>query len=111
MPAAGGCSRASTGISASMSPGRSSSPSMIPDVLGIGRRALESRFVRRVGHTPHEEIVRVQFRRVEQLLAATDLPLATIAARTGFRHPEYMTVAFTRRHGMSPSRWRRAHAV
>ena len=76
-------------------------------VLGISRRVLESRFLQRVGHTPHEEIARVQFRRVEQLLAETDLPLATIAARAGFRHPEYMTVAFTRRHGMSPSRWRR----
>ena len=75
--------------------------------LGISRRVLESRFLRRVGHTPHEEIARVQFRRVEQLLSETDLPLATIAARAGFRHPEYMTVAFTRRHGMSPSQWRR----
>jgi|688.fasta_scaffold311195_1 LacI family transcriptional regulator len=75
--------------------------------LGTGRRGLESRFVRRVGHTPHEEIVRVQFRRIEQLLTETDLPLAEIAARAGFRHPEYLTVAFTRRHGVSPSRWRR----
>jgi LacI family transcriptional regulator len=75
--------------------------------LGVSRRVLESRFLRRVGHTPHEEIARVQFRRVEQLLAETDLPLATIAARAGFRYPEYMTVAFTRRHGMSPSQWRR----
>lgn len=82
----------------------------VADVLkavGSGRRGLESRFTRRVGHTPHEEIARVQFRRVEQLLAETDLPLATIAARAGFRHTEYMTVAFTRRHGLSPSRWRR----
>ena len=75
--------------------------------LGTGRRALESRFARRVGHTPHEEIARVQFRRVEQLLAETDLSLATIAARAGFRHTEYLTVAFTRRYGVSPSRWRR----
>ena len=75
--------------------------------LGTGRRALESRFTRRVGHTPHEEIARVQFRRVEQFLAETDLPLAAIAARTGFKHTEYLTVSFTRRHGVSPSRWRR----
>jgi LacI family transcriptional regulator len=76
--------------------------------VGISRRVLERRFVARVGHTPHEELARVQFRRVEQLLAETDLPLATIAAKAGFRHPEYMTVAFTRRQGVSPSRWRRA---
>ena len=75
--------------------------------LDVSRRVLESRFTRRVGHTPHEEIARVQFRRVEQLLAETDLALATIASRTGFRHTEYLTVAFTRRHGVSPSRWRR----
>ena len=78
--------------------------------LGVSRRVLESRFLRRLGHTPHEEIARVQFRRVEQLLAETELPLATIAARAGFRHPETMTVAFTRRHGLPPSRWRQARS-
>jgi LacI family transcriptional regulator len=75
-------------------------------VLKTTRRVLEHRFTKRVGHTPHEEIARVQFRRVEQLLRETELPLATIAARAGFRHTEYMTVAFTKRHGMPPSRWR-----
>lgn len=77
-------------------------------MLATSRRLLESRFVKRLGHTPHEEIARVQFRRVELLLRETDLPLASIAERAGFRHPEYMTVAFTRRHGMPPSRWRKA---
>jgi LacI family transcriptional regulator len=76
-------------------------------VLTTTRRVLENRFTKRVGHTPHEEIARVQFRRVEQLLLETDLPLATIALRAGFRHTEYMTVAFTKRHGMPPSRWRK----
>jgi LacI family transcriptional regulator len=75
--------------------------------LKTSRRVLEHRFVQRIGHTPHEEIARVQFRRVEQLLLETDLPLATIAARCGFQHPEYMTVAFTRRYGLPPSRWRK----
>jgi LacI family transcriptional regulator len=79
--------------------------------LKTSRRVLEHRFVRRIGHTPHEEIARVQFRRVEQLLRETDLPLATIAARCGFQHPEYMTVAFTRRYGLPPSRWRKQHSV
>ena len=74
--------------------------------LKTTRRALENRFTKRVGHTPHEEIARVQFRRVEQLLRETELSLATIATRAGFRHTEYMTVAFTKRHGMPPSRWR-----
>ena len=74
--------------------------------LKTTRRVLENRFTKRVGHTPHEEIARVQFRRVEQLLLETELSLAAIAARAGFKHTEYMTVAFTKRHGMPPSRWR-----
>jgi LacI family transcriptional regulator len=78
--------------------------------LGVSRRVLERRFLRRLGHTPHDEIARVRFRRVEQLLTGTDLPLTTIAARAGFRHPETMTVAFTRRHGLPPSRWRQARS-
>ena len=79
--------------------------------LGTTRRVLESRFTKRVGHTPHEEILRVQFRRIEQLLRETDLPLSEIAARSGFRHAEYMTVAFARRHGMPPSVWRKRHRL
>lgn len=78
----------------------------VVDALKTSRRVLEHRFTKRLGHTPHEEIARVQFRRVEQLLRETDLPLATIAARCGFQHCEYMTVAFKRRHGVAPSRWR-----
>lgn len=78
--------------------------------LATTRRVLDAKFIARVGHTPHEEIARQQFLRVEQLLTETDLPLATIAERCGFRHSEYMTVAFTRRHGMPPSRWRAMRA-
>ncbi len=74
--------------------------------LGTSRRILDARFAARVGHTPHEEIARHRFRRVEQLLTETDLPLATVAERCGFRHAEYLTVAFTNRHGVPPSRWR-----
>lgn len=74
--------------------------------LGTTRRVLDGRFVARIGHTPHEEIARRRFLRVEQLLAETDLPLTTIADRCGFQHAEYMTVAFARRKGMPPSRWR-----
>ncbi|NDC54485.1 MAG: helix-turn-helix domain-containing protein [Planctomycetia bacterium] len=76
--------------------------------LDTTRRILDGRFLARLGHSPHEEIARHQFRRVEQLLAETDLPLATVAERSGFRHAEYMTVAFTKRYGTPPSRWRQA---
>jgi len=70
------------------------------------RRWLDAQFVEQLGRTPHEEIVRVQFAFVEQLLAHSDLSLEEIAAQCGFRHAEYMSVAFKRRYGVPPSRWR-----
>ena len=80
----------------------------VAEAVGTTRHVLAGRFLKLTGHSPHEEIVRVQFRQVETLLVDTDLSLAEIAPRTGFRHAEYMTVAFTRRYGTPPSRWRKA---
>lgn len=77
--------------------------------FGVSRRWLSILFATRLGRTPHDEIVRARFARVEHLLVETDLTLAEIAARCGFRHSEYMSVAFSRRHGVPPSQWRRDH--
>lgn len=73
----------------------------------VSRRKLEQRFVRALARTPHEEIVRTQWRLVEDLLQHTELKLVAIARRCGFKHPEYMTAAFTKRYGCSPTEWRR----
>jgi LacI family transcriptional regulator len=73
---------------------------------GVTRRVLEAKFLRYVRHSVHEAIARVQFRRIEELLRSTELPLAAIAARTGFKHAEYLSVAFARRYRKPPSRWR-----
>ena len=37
--------------------------------------------------------------------------IAVLAERTGFEHVEYMSVAFKRRYGVSPSRWRGRRAI
>jgi len=84
----------------------------VDDVLAevpLTRRALEHRFKKLLGHTPHDEILKLQFLRVKQLLAETSLPLATIATRTGFRHVEYLSAVFKQRFGMPPSEYRTAH--
>jgi LacI family transcriptional regulator len=70
------------------------------------RTLLESRFKKLLGRTPHEEILRVRLNRVKQLLVETDLPLDQIAARAGFPHVEYLSVAFRREVGMPPSQFR-----
>ena len=70
------------------------------------RRVLERRFKKFLGRTPHEEILRIQFNRVKQLLSETVLPLAIIAERAGFDHVEYLSVAFKRTFGVPPSQYR-----
>ena len=67
---------------------------------------LEAKFLKYVRHSVHEAIARVQFSRIEELLRSTELPLAAIAARAGFKHAEYLSVAFSRRYRKPPSRWR-----
>ena len=70
----------------------------VSDVLRhclMARRTLEARLKALLGRTPREEIARVQLGRVKELLAGTDLALAEIAGRAGFRHTEYLSVFLT----------------
>ncbi|MGC3970878.1 MAG: DNA-binding transcriptional regulator [Pirellulales bacterium] len=77
----------------------------------LSRRVLESRFLKHVGRTPHDEILRIKLDRVKRLLTDTDLTLDVIADRAGFRHSEYLSVAFKRVIGKSPSGYRQENTV
>jgi len=74
--------------------------------VALSRRSLERRFQELIGRSPHDEIMRVRLQCAQQLLRDTDLPLATIARMTGFTYPEYLSAAFRRLTGLSPSRFR-----
>ena len=78
--------------------------------LPLSRRVLETRFKQLLRRTPHEEIARYRLLRVKRLLTETDLSLAEIAERSGFRHVEYLTVAFKKETGMPPSRYRKLNS-
>ena len=83
----------------------------VEDVLrhvALSRRAFEKRFQDRLGRTPHQEILRLKIARAERLLSETDLTLAAIAERAGFRHAEYLSVAFKRVTGLTPGKYRSA---
>ncbi|QDT77111.1 Xylose operon regulatory protein [Gimesia maris] len=82
----------------------------VQDVLKsipLSRRVLESRFQKIIGRSPHEEIMRIRLDRVKQLLEETELSLIEIAERTGFRHAEYLNVAFKKQTGTTPGQFRR----
>jgi LacI family transcriptional regulator len=83
----------------------------VRDVLSavpLSRRILEARFKQLIGRTPHEEIERVKIEHVKRLLTETDLTLDTIAHRCGYKHVEYMCVAFKRVVGVPPGKYRAA---
>ncbi len=86
----------------------------VPDVLAVtklSRRALETRFQKVTGRTPHEEIVRLKLQRVKELLLEPSLSLQTIAELTGFKHSEYLSVFFKRETGLAPSDYRLGYAA
>jgi LacI family transcriptional regulator len=77
--------------------------------MPMSRTILERRFKKHLNRTPHDQILQVRIQRVKTLLVGTDLTLAQIAERTGFAHIEYLSVAFKRMIGDSPSQYRRRH--
>jgi len=82
----------------------------VRDVLSAvasSRRVLEYRFKKITGYTPHEAIVLQRLDRVRQLLQDSDLAISVIADRAGFEHVEYMSAAFRKKVGVSPSAYRR----
>ena len=78
-------------------------------LLPLSRRILEFRFKKLIGRTPHEEIERVRIDLTKQLLVETELSLASIAHRVGYKHVEYMCVAFKRATGSPPGKYRQKH--
>ncbi len=81
----------------------------VPELLRqcpMSRRVLELRMKELIGRSPHEEIVRVQIRRVQDLLRTTKLSLEEIAERSGFRNAQYLSVVFKREVGQPPSEYR-----
>jgi len=79
------------------------------DVIPLSRRALESRFIKILGRTPHEQILLCRIERTKQLLHDTDLPIKAIANLVGTATPEYLSVVFRRLVKVSPSEYRQAH--
>jgi len=74
--------------------------------IGLSRTSLETRFRAAVGRSIHEEYIRLRLAATRRLITHSDLPLKTVAARSGFPSVQYMTT-FVRRHtGVTPARLR-----
>lgn len=74
--------------------------------VGLGPSQLRRLFQRRYGCAPAAWLLRHRLGQARQLLAGTDLPIATVAAEAGFADPFWFSRVFRREHGRSPAAWR-----
>ncbi len=61
------------------------------------------------GLPPHQWHMKVRMKRVQDMLARTELPLTDIAVTAGFADQAHFTRAFRRACGVTPAAWRRTH--
>ncbi len=75
--------------------------------IKVSRRTLESRFRKRFNRSLHDEIVRVRIENAKHLLCATDMPIAEICVRSGFRYQNRFNITFKAALGVTPLEYRR----
>ncbi|MGS1095549.1 GlxA family transcriptional regulator [Aquamicrobium terrae] len=71
--------------------------------VGLTSRALENIFRRSIGETPGAYYLRLRLNTARRLVADTRLPMADIAARTGFSSAATFSRAFAKGFGRAPS--------
>ncbi len=89
--------------------GSTGQPLGMPELLKsitMSRRTLEQRFRAVLGRSPEAEVRRVSLQRAARLLVDSDEPIAAIACTCGFTSAATFSVAFSRRHAMSPRAFR-----
>jgi len=76
--------------------------------IGWGARRFHTLFCEAFGDTPHGYQTRLRLDQAVQWLMAGTMPLAEIAAATGYPDQTTFTRAFARRFGQPPAAWRSA---
>ncbi len=76
------------------------------DSVPLNRRALERRFRKVLGRSPHSEIHRVRIDHARELMATTALTTEEVADRCGFTYVQYLRRVFLKATGMTPGQYR-----
>ena len=75
-------------------------------IAGLSKYYFARAFKQSQGITPHDYVVQRRVRRVQELLASTDLPLSEIAVAVGFADQSHCARRFREHVGMTPSKYR-----
>lgn len=74
--------------------------------MGYSKSRFFTLFKAHTGLTPADWLGRYRIRQAQRKLRATALPVAQVAAETGFASPQYFIAAFRRHTGFTPTQWR-----
>ena len=88
---------------------RAHEPITVKDVLkavSLSRRALESRFAKRLGRSPGAEILSAHLDLAKRLLSETDIRMPQVAKQSGFSRHQVFSRIFRRVVGMTPTDYR-----
>ncbi len=77
---------------------------------GVPRAHLELEFRKLFHHSMRSELARIRLQRAKELLLTSELPVADVAARTGFNTAQYFNNVFRRETGLTPLNYRRERA-
>ena len=75
-------------------------------IVGLSRFHFARAFKQSEGVTPHRFLLQCRVRRAQELLAATELPLAQIALAAGFSDQSHCSRRFRELVGLTPSKYR-----
>lgn len=80
----------------------------ICNAVYISPAHLQKIFLKYVGDTPHQYIVKCRHRKAKEILETTDIPIEEIARQCGFVNSAHFSTAFKNKEGISPLGYRRS---
>lgn len=85
---------------------RRTSVASLASMVGLSTSRLGALFREQVGVSPMTYQSQLRMSRARELLASTDLPVAAVAAASGYDDPLYFSRRFAQAHGLAPSAYR-----
>ena len=76
--------------------------------LGLGLSTLRRKFKAATGVSLHHALMQSRLDAARRLLGETDAPLKAVAARLGYRDPQFFARQFKQQSGVTPATYRRS---
>ena len=76
--------------------------------LSIGYSYFRREFKRQTGFSPKQYRIEIRHRRARDLLRSTSLTVKEISEQLSYHSPYHLSIDFSRRTGLSPTKWRAA---